>query len=254
MNLIAGLKRGLPYLVIAMFTFAFGCRQKPSSNHDQFVGRWVASYFSDSLSLSNIGTISFGPTEIDIPHNQTKDSITFWNEDVEGNWKYPMSWNGDTLATLIDNEVFYRMRLQDDKLVLTFRNHTDFYTKTDTDQVNRATDLGITVVRLLINRVMSQQTFADDATRKTVQFEESGKISGLDSFVRYKIAVAGDDANIDHCVSVTFFDSNGIMTKLGMKGYRGKVELYSLRLLTEPDEKPWYETADLVYSLSVLPK
>ncbi len=244
------LKKLILFLIIVLLMFA--CRQKQQSLYDQFSGRWVASYFLDSLSLSHITTIPFGATEISIPSICDKDSITFWNEDVEGNWKYPMAWLGDTLVVVYDSKLHdHILLMKDGQLMSTFRDVTIRYHKVDNGLVNKADDLDITVVRLLVNRVMSRQTFTDEETKKTVRFEENGLVSGLKNFVRYYIAIAGDDANIDNCISITFFDANGNRAKWGMRGNAEMVEFYALHLLTEPDEKPWYEADSLACRLLV---
>ncbi len=236
---------------MAVLLVVAGCTPKQQNIRDRFTGRWVASYFIDSLSLGNIGTVGFGSTEISIPHACDKEGITSWNEDVEGNWVSPTVWHDDTLAVMYGDEIVNRMTIQDDRLVSVFYGHTLVYWKADSSIIHKADSLGITVVRLLINRVLSRQVFTNEETRATVQFEENGRVSGLENFVRYNIAIAGDEANIEKCTSISFFDIDGKITKWGMKGFPQKVELYTLRLLTEPGEKPWYEAEQLVCTLLV---
>ncbi len=251
-HIIGSFKNLLLCLIIAFYIS--GCQSKQKCDGDQFVGRWVASYFIDNLSLGNINTIPFGVTEMSIPENFVGDGVTFWNEDVEEASISQVTCHADTLALFFDNKEYGRILFRGGQLGLVYHHSwkdTLLYNKIDSSLVDKAANLDVTVVGLLVNRVMSQPTFIDEGTQNIVQFEESGQISGLNDFVHYQISIAGDEANIDSCVSISFFDSKGKITKWGMKGSSKEVELYTLRLLTELGEKPWYEADKLTCRLLV---
>lgn len=213
---------------------------------NKFAGKWVAQYFIDSLSLSNIQTIPYGFTEISIPPDITK-TVAIWNEDVDKD-AMKATISTDTLITRWENKEVDKLIIRDNKLLVLPDNvkmQPVQYVRIDSALSKKAAGLQISVVRLLINRLMAAHKYAIGKQITLAQFTEDGRVTEFENFTHYYIAIAGDNANVENATAFDFLDATGKTLHLGMKMNKNTIEFYTLKLLTAPGEKPFYTTDKL---------
>lgn len=226
-----------------------GETKKESS--DAFAGIWIAKEFADNIITGNgIKTVDNGVTEIIVPSN-IKDSIVFLNEDLERD-KHKAAIIKDTLINYLYEGVTQKAFLKNGSLILLpldNRYQTQEYKKGDSSLIKKAKEANVSVVRILINRVLSVNTYFEKSLKSEIKFDEDGKVNGLPDFKSYYISINGDGAFAEDVTVITFKTLKGSEKSLGIEFGKDKVELYDLKLITQPDEKPAYQKGKLLYSL-----
>ncbi|KIA97812.1 hypothetical protein [Flavobacterium sp. KMS] len=224
-----------------------------SEQSNPFAGTWVAKDFIDNIIEDNgIETVDNGVTEIIIPET-LKDSITFLNEDLERG-KYTATIKNDTLVNHLYETKTQKAVLQNGNLVLLpldERYEAQEYVKADSTLVKKAKEANVSVVRILINKLLSGNTYSNKSSTTEIKFTEDGKVSGLANFKNYYISINGDDANTQGITSINFTTTDGTYKKMGIEFLKNKIELYDVVLLTKPDEKPSFKKGKLLFSLKV---
>ncbi|MCV9928013.1 hypothetical protein OIU83_10140 [Flavobacterium sp. LS1R49] len=226
--------------------------EKEQSN--AFAGIWIAKDFIDNIIIDNgIKTVNNGVTEIIIPEN-VKDSIIFINEDLEKD-KHFASFKNDTLVNHLHETKTQKAVIQNGNLILLpldERYHSQEYIKADSSLIKKAKDLNVSVLRVLINKTLSDNTYSTKSSKTEIKFTEDGKVEGLANFKSYYISINGDSADTQGITAINFTTLDGSNKNLGIEFQKDKVELYDLVLLTKSDEKPSYRKGKLLYSLKII--
>jgi hypothetical protein len=219
-----------------------------------FAGTWVAKNFVDSIIISRgIKTVDNGVTELIVPHS-LQDSIIFLNEDLERD-KYPATIKNDTLISHFDKTNAQKAVIRNGNLILLpldERYHEQEYIKADSTLIKKAQEANVSVVRVLINKVLTDHLYATKASKNIIMFTQDGKVQGLDNLKNYHININGDEAHADDITSITVTTTNGSNKYLGIEFQKDRIDLYDLILLTKSDEKPFYKKGNLLYSLTAI--
>jgi hypothetical protein len=118
--------------------------------------------------------------------------------------------------------------------------------------VKKAKETNVTVLRLLINKTLSDNIYSTKSSKTEIKFTEDGKVEGLSNFKDYYISINGDSADTRGITAIRFTTVDGSDKKLGIEFQKDKIELYDLVLLTKSDEKPSYRKGKLLYSLRII--
>lgn len=219
-----------------------------------FTGTWIAKEFIDNMITDKgIKTIDNGVTEIIVPEKVT-DSIAFINEDLESE-KHLATIENDTLINHLYETKTQKATIKNGNLILLpldERYHSKEYIKADASLVKKAKDANVSVLRILINKTLSDNTYTSNTSKNEVSFTEDGKVTGLGNFKGYYISINGDGANIENMTAINFTTVDGSNKSLGIEFKKDAVDLYDLVLLTKSDEKPSYKKGKLLYSLHII--
>lgn len=244
----------IAFLILTATSCKDSKKETEKEQPNTFAGTWIAKNFIDDIIIDNgIKTINNGVTEIIVPEN-LKDSITFINEDLEKS-KHLASFKNDTLVNHLYETKTQKAVIQDGNLILLpldERYHSQEYVKADSSLVKKAKETNVTVLRLLINKTLSENTYSIKSSKTEIKFTEDGKVSGLSNFKDYYISINGDSADTRGITAIHFTTVDGSDKKFGIEFQKDKIELYDLVLLTKSDEKPSYRKGKLLYSLRII--
>lgn len=244
----------IAFLILTATSCNESKKETEKEQPNTFAGTWIAKNFIDDIIIDNgIKTNNNGVTEIIVPEN-LKDSITFINEDLEKS-KHLASFKNDTLVNHMYETKTQKAVIQDGNLILLpldERYHSQEYVKVDSSLVKKAKETNVTVLRLLINKILSENTYSTKSSKTEIKFTEDGKVDGLSNFKDYYISINGDSADTRGITAIRFTTAEGSDKKLGIEFQKDKVELYDLVLLTKSDEKPSYRKGKLLYSLRII--
>lgn len=248
------------FLVIFMsisVLFTISCRypkkEIKETESNTFAGTWISKEFiTNMITDKEIKTIDNGVTEIVVPEKIT-DSITFINEDLESG-KYSATIKDDTLINHLYETKTQKAIIKNRNLLLLpldERYHSKEYIKADVSLVKKANEANVSVLRILINKTLSDHTYTINNSKNEVTFTEDGKVTGLGNFKSYYISINGDSANIENMTAINFTTVDGSRKKLGIEFKGSIIDLYDVVLLTKSDEKPSYKKGKLLYSLHI---
>lgn len=246
------------YVVTLAFSVvvATSCKEskKAEVSTNSFAGTWIAKEFIDDIITDKgIKTIDNGVTEIIVPEKVT-DSVAFMNEDLERD-KYLASIENDTLINHLYETKTQKAIIKNGNLILLpldERYKAKEYIKADPALVKKAKEANVSAVRILINRTLSENKYAEVNSKKEVDFTEDGKITGLANFKNYYLSINGDSANIEDLTAINFTTAEGTDKSLGIEFQKDAVNLYDIVLLTKADEKPAYKKGKLLYALKTI--
>lgn len=226
-------------------------KESKTESSNLFAGTWIAKNFINNIITNRgIKTVDNGVTELIVKQN-LKDSITFLNEDLERD-KYPATIANDTLTSHFDTKNTQKAVIRNGNLILLpldERYHEQEYIKADSTIIKKAQKAKVSVVRILINQLLSKNLYFNTSVKNNVTFTEDGKVQGLANFTNYYISINGDSAHAEDITAITFTTVDGSNKNLGIQFQKDKIELYELILLTKSDEKPFYKKGKLLYSL-----
>lgn len=241
-------------LILTVISCKESKKESKTESLNSFTGIWVAKNFMDTVIINRgIKTVDNGVTELIVPQN-LKDSIIFLNEDLERD-KYPATIKNDTLISHFDKKNTQKAVIRNGNLILLpldERYHEQEYIKADSSLIRKAQEANVSVVRVLINKVLTDHLYATKSSKNIIMFTQDGKVQGLDNLKNYHININGDEAHADDITSITFTTTNGSNKYLGIEFQKDRIDLYNLVLLTKSDEKPFYKKGNLLYSLTAI--
>lgn len=247
----------LVILLVISVLFTISCKypkkEVKETESNAFAGTWISKEFiTNMITDKGIKTIDNGVTEIVVPENLT-DSITFINEDLESG-KYSATIKNDTLINYLYETKTQKAIIKNGNLILLpldERYQPKEYSKADVSLVKKSKEANVSVLRILINKTLSDHTYTANNSKNEVNFTEDGKVNGLGNFKSYYISINGDSANIEDMTAINFTTFDGSLKTLGIEFKENTIDLYDVVLLTKSDEKPSYKKGKLLYSLHI---
>jgi hypothetical protein len=232
------------------------CEQKVSQSQPKsldssaslFYGNWLLREYFDSLKPNYQGSLSasqWGITEL-VFSPAFKDSVLFINEDLEISMEKIEIIADDTiLLSLTDapyNRIIYNERTKNLEYQIDERYPTYHFFKAPASLIELTPYP--TAFRNKLNIFFADYEFVEIPNKGTVYLHSGGYTRGLNEYTSYKITVNGDLDNIKDASRIEFSDekkTDSYGFKLTEKGF----DLYTLKLLTQPGEKPFYKTDKL---------
>ena len=154
------------------------------------------------------------------------------------------SFKNDTLVNHLYETKTQKAVIQDGNLILLpldERYHSQEYVKADSSLVKKAKETNVTVLRLLINKTLSENTYSIKSSKTEIKFTEDGKVDGLSNFKDYYISINGDSADTRGITAIRFTTVDGSDKKLGIEFQKDKNGLsrgrHAHQAATRPDDR-----------------
>jgi hypothetical protein len=248
--------------LIFAFLLLASCEQKisqsqiNSENSNSLYGNWLVKEYFDTINQPNYsGSLSssdLGITEI-VFSPSFEDSALIINEDLEMSMEKIEFLSKDSiLLNLTDppyNLIIYNNETQTLNYQIDERYKPYHFIKAPDSLVEHSSYP--TAFRNSLNEWLSRNFFSHGLENHPPLFlDRHGKVTGFNDYTSYKIIVNGDQQNIEDADRIEF--SDGTYTDAyGLKLKSNGFDLYTLKLVSSPNEKPIYKTDSLFKSYTV---
>jgi hypothetical protein len=245
--------------LILAFLSLTSCEQKISklnlqeTNENNLYGNWLVKEYFDTISRPNYsGSLSssyLGITEI-VFSPTFEDSALVINEDLESSMEKIELLSKDTiLLSLTDppyNKIIFNSQSQTLDYQIDERYGVYHFIKAPDSLVERTSYP--TAFRKSLNSWLGKNSFSEALTiNAPVYFDPNGNVKGLNQYKTYRIIVNGDHHNIEDADRIEF--SDGTYTDAyGLKMKSNGFDLYTLKLVSNSNEKTIYKTDSLYKS------